>query len=107
MPGEDVKGENMKSALLGILLLAALAPVAAAESSYCEQSCCLSNGGTWDYDYDYCDGADSEYYSCTGDCPSTTYGSSSSSSGPCCGSGFILASVGLAAMAVVGRKSSA
>ncbi|MCI0504240.1 hypothetical protein L0Y65_06050 [Candidatus Micrarchaeota archaeon] len=97
----------MKTTIFGILALFALAPAAFAQT-WCEQSCCEENGGSWDSDYEYCSGADSNYYTCMDDyCSTSSYetGTGSSSNVSCCGSGFILAAVGGVAFLGMGRKA--
>ncbi len=74
-----------------ILLLLLL--IAGVTFATCDQSCCTSNGGTWDSEYDYCDieygtsGYDN-YISCYGDCYEDGYSESYDYS--CCGPGLIL-----------------
>jgi hypothetical protein len=89
----------MRYVLVGLLLLAGLAPLAFAQSYDCEQTCCEAYGGTWDEDYQWCSGADSGYNDCSSSCyEATSDGSySGSSSFSCCGSAFVLASVGAGA----------
>ncbi len=88
----------MKYALLALLALAASSPVAFAQT-WCEQDCCEESGGTWDSDYDYCENPGSSYYECVSDdCSSASYQPArGSASVSCCGSGFILASIGAVA----------
>jgi len=96
----------MKMAILCILALAAIAPLAFAQT-WCEQSCCEENDGSWDSEYEYCTGADSSYYTCLDDyCSSSTYdtGTGGSSNVSCCGSGFILAAVGGVAFIGMNQK---
>jgi hypothetical protein len=60
----------------------------------CDQSCCTSNGGTWDSEYEYCDidygttGYDN-YISCYGNCYDDD-GYSSSFDYSCCGPALLL-----------------
>lgn len=74
--------------LYGVLALLALASLSFADSQ-CEQSCCYSAGGSWDYDYEYCEDASSSYYSCINNCEGNMGASYS-----CCGSAFVMAAVG-------------
>ncbi|MEM4366953.1 MAG: hypothetical protein QW035_02370 [Candidatus Anstonellales archaeon] len=79
-----------------LLFLIALLTFAFAQS--CEQRCCDSAGGYWDYAEGTCEDPDySEYFECSLDCD----GGSSSSSG-CCGSAAIL--LGIAGAAFIAKR---
>ncbi len=84
----------VKYVLVGLLMLAGLAPLAFAQSSQCDRNCCEASGGTWDEDYLWCSDPGSGYYDCTNSCVGT---SSADYSYSCCGSAFVLASVGAGA----------
>jgi hypothetical protein len=79
-----------------ILLLILLLAGAAFASTYsdCDKSCCTSNGGSWDSDYEYCDidygsSGYNSYNSCYNSCwESEDYSYSSDYS--CCGPAFLL-----------------
>ncbi len=81
----------MKFAIIGLLALLGLAPLAFAQSDACERSCCDSNGGTWDSDFGTCEYPSDGYYSCINQCEGMAGGSVN-----CCGSAFILGSIGAA-----------
>ena len=87
----------MKTAILAIVLLAALAPAAFADSS-CERSCCEESGGTWDADYEWCEDSGGSYYTCVSDYCSSYGDDDYRGSVSCCGTGFILAAIGGAAL---------
>jgi len=72
-----------------LMLALALAPLAFAQSSACEENCCVSSGGSWDSDFESCDVAGSSYYSCLNSCEGMAGGNVS-----CCGSAAILAVLG-------------
>jgi len=94
----------MKIAIFGIMLLAALAPVAFAQT-WCEESCCDESGGSWDSDYEMCDSPGGSYYTCLDDyCSSSASSSGSSGNVSCCGSGFILGAVGATAFLCMNQK---
>ena len=79
--------------ILALLLLLAGAAFATSYTD-CDKSCCTSNGGTWDYDYDYCDidygssGYDN-YINCYSNCWEDD-GYSASYDYSCCGPMFML-----------------
>ena len=68
-----------------LMLVLALAPLAFAQSSACEENCCVSSGGSWDSDFESCDSAGNSYYSCINSCEGMAGANVS-----CCGSAAIL-----------------
>lgn len=78
-----------------ILLLLLVLAGAAFATSDCDKSCCTSNGGTWDYDYDYCDidygsSGYNNYINCYSNCWDDGDGYSASYDYSCCGPMFML-----------------
>ena len=85
--------------LPGIIVLLVIigAGLAHAQSTACEQNCCINNGGSWVSGDNTCDidpssSAYSDYSSCVSSCPGASSGSG------CCGSALVLGLIGMAAL---------
>ncbi len=61
----------------------------------CDKSCCTSNGGEWDWEYEYCDIDTSssgyeDYEACYEQCLEDAYGDAFADGACCCAPAFML-----------------